>query len=174
MISFEVSSATKVAWDELKKHPRAIRGFHTSILQRLLENFISEFENWENEFPLDDDLRYKFERFRDQHNETKGLLLSLETQRMIYWSAMQAAFESTNIPILLVKLGNESMDEFVGMIRSKVFETSEGELSVPNELIYEFLHGAILKLEASGEMNRLRCTQQMKEYGDNVSFAEMQ
>ena len=173
MISYEVDSATKKLWDTIKAHPKAGRGFHTTILTRLLQNFLADFGNWENEFPLDDDLRYKFERYRDQHNETKGLLLKLETQRMIYWSAMQTAFECTNIPILIVKLGNESMDEFTGMIRSKVFENSEGELSVPNDLIKDFLHDAIQRLEASGEMNRLRCEEQMKEYGDNVSFAEM-
>ena len=152
IISFEVSEETADLWGAVKSNPKAQRGFQTGILRRLLENFLADFGNWDDIMSLDDDLRCKFERYQSHHVEHKGRMLQIETQKRIYWNAMENAFQATNIPILYVKLGLELMDDFVDMIRSRVFEQTEGALSVPRELVKEFILDTFEGLEASGEI----------------------
>ena len=167
MISFETDTETKDAWETIKSHPKASRGFHTAILQRLLKNFIADFDNWDNMLHLDDDLRCKFERFQEHHERNKSRMLQIETQNKIYWNAMENAFKKTNIPTIYAKHEFDFMDEYIDMIRSRVFEQSEGAFSVPRKLIRIFVIDTIEELEASGELNRLRCNEQMKDYDDS-------
>lgn len=166
IISFEISEETAGLWESVKSNPKTRRGFQTQLLRRLFENFLADFGNWDDILSLDDDLRSRFMRYQAHHQEQKGRMLQIETQRMIYWNAMQNAFGETNIPVLYVKLGFDLMDDYIGMIRSRVFEKSEGELSVSKDFVKEFILDTIEGLEASGEMNRLRCKEQMNDYGD--------
>lgn len=166
IVTFEVSDETAALWNAVKKHPKTKRGFQTDVLRRLLDNFLSDFEV-NGLLSLDDDLRYKFERFESHHTAKKGRLFQIEAQRQIYWNAMTAAFRQTNIPILFAKHEFSILDMYVEMIRSRVFEESEGELSVPKSLVNEFVRDAIQELEATGELNKLRCKEQLKEYGED-------
>ena len=122
---------------------------------------------------LDDDLRCKFERYQTYNIEHKGRMLQIETQKRIYWNAMENAFMLTNMPILYVKFGFELMEDFIDMIRSGVFEQTEGTLSVPRDLVKEFILDTFEALEASGEMNRLRCEEQIKDYEGELPTAKV-
>lgn len=166
IISFEISEDTAILWASVRSNTKTQRGFQAQILRRLFENFLADFDNWGDITKLDEDLQVKFSRYQKHHKEHKGRMLQIETQRMIYWNAMENAFKETNIPILYVRWGLDLMADYVGIIRSRVFEQTEGELSVSKELVSEFILNKIEELEASGEMNHIRCKEQMNEYGE--------
>lgn len=172
IISFEVSDEIASMLEAVKANPKARRGFQTDVLRRLLENFLADFGNWEDLICLDDDLRSKFERYQFQHNERKGRMLKIETQNRIYWDAMKVAFDNSTIPILWVRHGIKLFDEYVGMIRAKTFEESNGELSIPNDMIKKFINDAIDCMEASGDMNQIRCKVQAEEYENEYPKAK--
>ena len=172
IISFEISEKTAGLWASVKSNPKTQRGFQAQVLRRLFENFLADFDNWGDITTLDEDIRVKFSRYQRHHQEHKGRMLQIETQRMIYWNAMETAFKETNVPILYVKWGLDLMADYIGVIQSRVFEQTEGELSVPKELVNEFILDKIEELEALGEMNHIRCKEQMKEYGDK-SFVKV-
>ncbi len=169
MISFEVSQRTAELWDAVRANPRAKRGFHTSVLRRLLENFLSDYEGW-TDLPLDDDLKLRFERFHKTHEDKVRVKLQLETHHVLYRNAMQNAFDDTNIPILYVKHGIALLSDFISMVRSRVFEQSDYQYSIADDVVKEFIFEKLEQLEASGALNKLRCDEQMKDYGDNSSL----
>ena len=166
IISFEISEETAGLWASVKSNPKTHRGFQAQVLRRLFENFLADFDNWNDITKLDEDIRVKFSRYQKHHQEHKGRMLQIETQRMIYWNAMVNAFKETNIPILYVKFELDLMADYIEVLRSRVFEQTEGELSLSKELVSEFILDKIEELEASGEMNQIRCKEQMNDYGE--------
>ena len=175
-ISFDADQEAYDLWQQIKKHPKIHRGWHTKVLSRSFSNIVAGLGNGGSFEFFDEDLKLELEKFNEKHNAHKERRLKLLAQERIYLDAMQEAFAKTKIPFLYVEHMDDPeilpdlMDSFVTLIKAGTFVDSDYTLSPPMGVVRKFLDDTLEELEASGELNRLRCEKQTRDK-ENVGMA---